>query len=263
MTKPTLLIDGDILAYRAASVNQKSYQWDEDTVSTVTSEAEALEQLDDLIADLRKKLKGGDVVIALSDGRSFRYDVLPTYKHNRKETNRPLLLARLKEHLLTNPEKYRTFLRPRLEGDDVLGILMTHPKIIPGPKIQVSQDKDQKTIPGLLYNDKKDELVLISEQEADYWHMYQTLRGDTTDGYKGCPGVGDKRAVKILDPTGEGPFDPELTWIEWAWSRVKEAFEERGLTEDDAIQQARVARILRAEDYDFKKKEPILWTPIK
>ena len=42
-----------------------------------------------------------------------------------------------------------------------------------------------------------------------------------------------------------------------------EAFEKKGLTEDDALLQARVARILRASDYDFKKKEPIMWTPVR
>ena len=34
-----------------------------------------------------------------------------------------------------------------------------------------------------------------------------------------------------------------------------------GLSENVAIQQARVARILRAEDYDFRNKQPILWSP--
>jgi len=39
------------------------------------------------------------------------------------------------------------------------------------------------------------------------------------------------------------------------------AFESRGLTEEDALIQARVARILRADDYDFKESQPILWSP--
>jgi DNA polymerase I len=36
-----------------------------------------------------------------------------------------------------------------------------------------------------------------------------------------------------------------------------------GLTEDDALLQARLARILRADEYDFKAKRPILWEPTK
>jgi DNA polymerase-1 len=34
-----------------------------------------------------------------------------------------------------------------------------------------------------------------------------------------------------------------------------------GLTEDDALVQARVARICRASDYDFKDRKVIHWTP--
>lgn len=32
-----------------------------------------------------------------------------------------------------------------------------------------------------------------------------------------------------------------------------------GMTKEDALLNARMARILRAEDYDFKKKEVKLW----
>jgi DNA polymerase-1 len=40
-----------------------------------------------------------------------------------------------------------------------------------------------------------------------------------------------------------------------------EAYAKKNLTADDALVQARVARILRHTDYNFKTKEPILWTP--
>ena len=46
-----------------------------------------------------------------------------------------------------------------------------------------------------------------------------------------------------------------------SWQSVVELFESKGFTEEDALLQARVARILRYEDYDFEKKEVILWTP--
>ena len=39
---------------------------------------------------------------------------------------------------------------------------------------------------------------IISEEDADYFHMMQTLTGDTTDGYPGCPSVGKVTAEKIL-----------------------------------------------------------------
>ena len=36
----------------------------------------------------------------------------------------------------------------------------------------------------------------ISEEEADYNHMLQTLAGDYTDGIPGCPSVGKKLQKK-------------------------------------------------------------------
>jgi hypothetical protein len=43
-------------------------------------------------------------------------------------------------------EAYETFEREGLEGDDILGILATHPTLVRGEKIIVSIDKDQDNI---------------------------------------------------------------------------------------------------------------------
>ena len=45
------------------------------------------------------------------------------------------------------------------------------------------------------------------------------------------------------------------------WATVVKAFKDKGLTEDDALLNARLARILTIDDYDTKRQEPILWTP--
>ena len=83
--------------------------------------------------------------------------------------------------------------------------------------------------------------------------MYQTLVGDSTDGYKGCPGVGKVKAGRML--TG-------LKQVEM-WEAVVEAYKRKNKTEEDALQQARVARICRATDYDYKEKKVKLWCPKK
>ena len=74
----------------------------------------------------------------------------------------------------------------------------------------------------------------------------QTLIGDIADGYKGCPGIGAVKAKKLLD---EAPV----------WATVKDAYEKAGLTEEDALQQARMARILRSSDYPDGQVK--LWSP--
>ena len=47
----------------------------------------------------------------------------------------------------------------------------------------------------------------------------------------------------------------------YTWKAVVEAFKEKDLTEEDALVNARLARILTADDYDFERKEPKLWSP--
>jgi DNA polymerase-1 len=141
--------------------------------------------------------------------------------------------------------EYNTVVKPGLEGDDCLGIIATKPD---SDCIIVSDDKDLKTIPGRLFRPAAGESLTISEADADRFFLTQVLTGDTTDGYKGVPGIGPKKAETILGPRPH-------------WGAVEQAFIKAGLTKDDAITQARLARILRWSDWDAQKGEPILWKP--
>jgi DNA polymerase-1 len=245
----TLLIDADVTTYQHATAAQRVYQWSDDPedVSVAVDDInDVVAQVDEEIERLRTKLHADNVVIALSDrtGNYFRKTLLPTYKAGRRV--KPVLLFEVRDYMHT---RYRCFEKPGLEGDDVLGILATHPKLIPGDKVIVSIDKDMRTIPGTLYNPTKESLTVVSEQEADYFHLFQTLTGDPTDNYKGCPGIGKVKAEAILAQSSE------------PWPLIVAAYEAKGLTEADALVQARVARILRHTDYNFTTKEPILWQP--
>ena len=104
-----------------------------------------------------------------------------------------------------------------------------------------------KQIPGKLYN--LETTQDITAEEGTQWHYIQTLAGDQTDGYSGVPGIGVKRAETLFNKEG------------YSWTTVVKAFKDKGLTEDDALLNARLARILTIEDYDTKRQEPILWTP--
>ena len=104
-----------------------------------------------------------------------------------------------------------------------------------------------RQIPGRLYN--FDETFTITPEEGAKWHLIQTCAGDSTDGYSGVPGIGVKRAAALFDKKG------------YSWKTVVETFEEKDLTEEDALVNARLARILTADDYDFKKRKPRLWSP--
>ena len=138
-----------------------------------------------------------------------------------------------------------------------MGILATWDKYKPNMhKVIVSEDKDLLTIGAPIFNPRTDEKIWTpTQQEAERFFMYQTLKGDITDGYSGLPSCGDVGANKILDKADEEgiPY----------WEAVVAAFKKKGLTEQDALIQARCARILRAEDYNFKDKEVKLWEPSK
>ena len=79
--------------------------------------------------------------------------------------------------------------------------------------------------------------------------MIQSCAGDQTDGYSGVPGIGVKRAESLFKENG------------YSWKTAVKAFTDKGLTEEDALVNARLARILTVDDYDFTRKQPKLWSP--
>jgi len=245
----TLLIDGDIVVYRAALGAQEAADFGDGHYALTADLETAKHNLDEILTEYQHKMKADKILIALSDGQNFRKEVMPSYKANRKDIQRLLLLKPLGAHV---EQTYNVYIRPTLEADDVLGILATNPKIIKGRKIIVSIDKDLRTVPAWHWNpDKEDEPVRVGKEAADRFFYTQILTGDPTDGYSGCPKVGKVKAAKLLE-------DVPLKEV---WGVIVAAYEKAGLDEEAALQTARVARILRHEDYNYKTRRPILWQP--
>ena len=245
------------MIYRQCAAVERDIKWssvsgdetDDNTHTLVSDAGEAFGGVSRAIDRLTKRFETDDVLMCISEGRNFRYDVDPTYKANRKGTRKPLayldVLARVED-------TWPSFKHDGLEADDVMGIFATRD----ANTIICSMDKDMKTIPCTLWDGTK--LQKVDPSTADTWFMYQVLVGDTADGYPGLPSVGPKKADAILKAGVKEKTGP---LIENLWKHVKAAYEAKGLTEADAIKQARLARILRNSDWDAKKKEPILWTP--
>lgn len=249
----TALFDADILAFKATAVTERVWYFngpDEEPAEHADLD-EAIRKIDGDIEKLANKLKATGIVVCLTDEVNFRTALYPAYKGNRKGKRKPQFLKEVREHLART---YRTYQRPGLEADDCMGILATHPTLIQGETVMVSEDKDMQTIPGLLFNPDKDVCPrVISPRSAMRFHMQQTLIGDAVDGYPGCPGIGKKSPHVLRLETASNTKE--------AWAMVVEAYQSRGFTEEDALVQARMARILRAEDWDFEAKRPRLWTP--
>ena len=250
----TALIDADVLAFQAAVVSEKATNWGDGLWTLHAYEEDAQGAFEGSVTKLIEATGADKAILAFSDKVNWRKAVLPTYKSNRAGSRQPLL----RSHLAAWAQgQFDCYVRPTLEGDDVLGILATLKRKKGDEVVVCSIDKDFKTIPGFHYNFGKREFFEVSAGEADYWHLMQTLTGDTVDGYSGLPGVGPVAAEKLLAPFWRAEeFDAE-----GAWEAVVAAFDKKGLGEEEALTQARVARICRASDYDFTSKEVILWTP--
>lgn len=286
MAKRTLLIDADVVAYQCSSALEQAVEWETGYWTWNVNFMQVIDRVDSVVADMKEKLEADKVILCLTDpDANFRLSVLPTYKTHRASVRKPLVLWSVKEWLIAERE---AVMRPGLEGDDVMGILSTCGGLR-GEKIIVSIDKDMKTIPGLYVRTRATvdengaevsgafDIQEITEEAADRFHMLQTLAGDVTDGYGGCPGVGLQTAVKIIDEgllkvpydhtfkTGKRAGETERRYrteqTDDTWRAVVSHYEAAGLGEDEALRQARVARILRASDYDFNNRKVKLWQP--
>ena len=83
------------------------------------------------------------------------------------------------------------------------------------------------------------------------YNRTQTLKGDSSDGYKGLVGCGSIKASRVL-------LDKKT--IRDQWEAVLQEYTRAKYSIDDAYHQARLARILREGEYDYKLNKPILWS---
>lgn len=249
--RPFLLIDADTLAYMMAASCEVEVDWGNDQWSLHSEFGDCKTKMDDWIASLVELLDAEGYELIMSAPNNWRKTIYPPYKENRKKLRKPVCLGAAREYLIYE-KKARMI--DTLEADDVIGIYMTS-KVYKAKslKVIVSVDKDFCSVPGNIYNPNRSEegIVAISEEQADLFHLTQTLTGDSVDGYPGCPGIGAVRAEKLLRDTL-----PALRW-----EKVVEAYVKAGLTKKDALTQARIARIVRASEYDKKKGKVKLWNP--
>ena len=200
MPRPTLaLIDADIVTFQAAAGNEATLSFGDDGDALVLDPDLALFRCRERIQDIKEKLKVSEVLLCFSGHNTFRYDALATYKHNRKGKRKPVLLAPLRKHL---EAEYPSRCEDRLEADDLLGILT-----VDATTAIATIDKDLDQIEGLHYNWKHDRVYTLAPRDVLEYTWTQVLTGDSTDGFKGIPRVGPKKAAKILEPVRDDSLD--------------------------------------------------------
>ncbi len=235
-----LLIDCDFVVYKCCAAAETEIDFGDDVIVVTSTFKDAYSCVKRELNRIANKFGSFDeMILFFSDSKNFRKDIQKDYKGHRNR-KKPCAYRRVINKL---SEEYSVIRMPTLEADDAMGIYATKNT----GNIIVSPDKDMKQIPGMLWN--FEESTLIKPEEGAKWHLIQSLAGDNTDGYAGVPGIGVKRAVALFEEKG------------YSWKTVVEAFKEKGLSEDVALTNARLARILTTEDYDHEKREPILWNP--
>ena len=236
-----LLVDADYIVYKGCAGAEDEIDWGDDVITVVSRFSEAMRNVERDLNNIKNEFLWDtpEMVLFFSDAKNFRKKIYPDYKGHRNR-KKPCGYKRVIREL---SKTYEVNILPELEADDSMGIYATAQ---PG-NIICSPDKDMRQIPGRLYDMK--ESMVIDPIEGARWHLIQTLAGDQTDGYSGCPTVGVKRAVTLFEDKG------------YSWETVVNAFEDKGLTEEDALMNARLARILTCDDYDPVQRTVIPWTP--
>ena len=235
-----LLIDCDYIVYKCCAATETEIDFGENLIVVTSNFDEAYNCVKKELNKIKDQFGSFDeMILFFTSPNNFRKKILPEYKGHRQR-KKPCGFKRVINNLKI---EYKVIIKDTLEADDTMGVYATK---YPG-NIIVSPDKDMRQIPGKLYDleTSKD----ITAEEGAKWHLIQTLAGDQTDGYSGVPGIGVKRAETLFNKEG------------YNWSTVVKAFTDKGLTEDDALLNARLARILTIDDYDTKEQTPRLWTP--
>jgi DNA polymerase-1 len=235
MADVVALIDADVLCYTAALVSAPEIDFDGEGAQAYENPERAKQVADEAVNRWTRAAGCTEARLVFSDRShsqaTFRYGVHPKYKETRGS-----------EKPGPNKDKY----------------------------MAVSVDKDMLTVPGNVCiipcgpNPPEAKPQVISLYQADYNWMFQTLTGDTVDNYKGAPGIGKVGAQKLLAGAAN---------LEAMWSRVIDGYNTQFAHEkwthgflnatawDEAIMNARCARILRYGDYDPNSNLVKLWHP--
>ena len=186
MAKGKVLIDGDILAYRAAFATQDKLLKDAE---------EKVEILLDFVFEETLGWPDPDQFeVYLTGSNNFRYEIAKSfpYKGNRKANERPQYLSHVRNYMI---DKFGAIVSEGEEADDLIAIEATRC----GPDTVVASiDKDMLQIPCWHFNFNRKEWTQVSEWQGGLFFYTQILTGDAADNIKGLKGIGPKKAEKLL-----------------------------------------------------------------
>jgi DNA polymerase-1 len=245
-TEKAMLVDGDLLSYKITSALEETIDWGNDNWTLWSDFSLAKQLWTQSIGFYMGLTKSKNPIICFSDEKNFRKQLDGDYKSYRKKIRKPICYKALKDWI---KKTHICVWYKGLEGDDTIGLLATGQ--YKNNCVIVSGDKDMRTIPAWQMCIIDDQLEKVDNKLADYNFCTQVLTGDISDGYKGCVGVGAIKASRVLL---DKKSLPEL------WEAVLKEYTRNKYQIDDAYHQARLARILREGEYNYKTNKPVLWS---
>lgn len=153
--------------------------------------------------------------VAFDHGRTFRHEAYPPYKAQREETPEDIKLSVPYIKEILQAMHIPVLQADGFEADDVIGTLATKAGQAGVETYMLTPDKDygQLIAPNVFMfkprhgggYDKIGESEIKEKYGIDSAHKVidlLALMGDSADNYPGCPGVGEKTAVKLINEFG-------------------------------------------------------------
>lgn len=128
---------------------------------------------------------------------NFRNDIatIRPYKGNRVHMEKPVHYGAIRRYL---QNRWGAIVINDWEADDEVAMQSHRHGYDPAEVMIVSQDKDLRTVPGLLYNYRRNTYELITKQQALVNFYRQILTGDLTDNIPGVYRVGEAAAARLI-----------------------------------------------------------------
>ena len=220
-----VLIDGDIIAYRAAFSTEQM------------GSSDTRRKVDDLIQFILDSTVlfpeiGLDYVVYLTGKGNFRDNIAKShpYKGNRKSVRKPRHLETARDHM---ESEYQAIISKGEEADDLIAKEAAR---LDYKACVASIDKDMLQIPCWHFNIVRGDYVNVEPFGGIKFFYTQILTGDTADNIVGLFRVGPVKAKKILE---DAETEEDL------WDCVVKAYDGN---QERVIENARLLWLRREEE---------------
>ncbi len=204
------LLDAYAIIYRAyyAFINRPTINSKGENTSAVMGFCNTLKEILD-------KEKPDYLGVAFDIGKTFRHDVFPEYKAQREETPEAIKTAVPHIKDILQAMRIPVLTAEGFEADDVIGTLATQAGAEGIDTYMLTPDKDYAQLVAdhvYIYRPRhgggydvmgvKEVLAKYELSSTDQVIDLLALMGDASDNYPGCPGVGEKTAIKLIAQFG-------------------------------------------------------------